>query len=193
MHTLADTLRATSHFGSTHMSGYESADVLTEWFSRWHTPLHQYLTDHYRVPGADSSDLAQEAFLRILRYNRATSVESPRAYLFQVAANVAHEWAVRSHSRSPHRSQWLDELVADDSPECDATRAETQSEISRALGSLTPRQREILQLHFAEGSGRLQIAERLALSERTVKRELFNSYAKLRAALTSDLLTEGAP
>jgi RNA polymerase sigma factor (sigma-70 family) len=170
------------------MSGHKTPDVLTEWFSRWHTPLHRYLTDHYRVPGIDTNDVAQEAFLRILRYNRTALVESPKAYLFQVAANVAIEWAARSRSRSPHCSQWLETLVADDSPEYDATCAETHGEIARALGTLTARQRAILKLHFAEGSGRAQIAEQLDLSERTVKRELQNSYAKLRARLAADLL-----
>lgn len=170
------------------MSGYKTPDALTEWFSRWYTPLHRYLADQYRVPGVDINDVAQEAFLRILRYNRTALVESPKAYLFQVAANVAIEWAARSRSRFPHCSQWLEKLVSDESPEYDATRAETHGKIARALSTLTARQRAILKLHFGEGSGRTQIAEQLDLSERTVKRELQNSYAKLRTRLATDLL-----
>ncbi|HTY95025.1 MAG TPA: sigma-70 family RNA polymerase sigma factor [Steroidobacteraceae bacterium] len=171
------------------MSGHDTAGVLAEWFARWRTPLHRYVVDHYSMPGADSHDVVQEAFLRVLRYDRTAQVESPKAYLFQVAANVANEWAVRSRNRAPHRSQWLEDLVSDDSPEYDATRAETHGEIARALGTLTTRQRAILALHFGEGTGRARIATQLALSERTVKRELLRVYAKLRVRLTTDLLS----
>jgi len=170
------------------MSQRETADLLTEWFSRWRTPLHRFLTDHYRVAGADINDVAQEAFLRILRYDKAALVESPKAYLFQVAANVANEWAVRSRSRLPHRSQWLEELHSGDSPEYDATCAETHGQIARALNTLTVRQRAVLKLHFGEGTGRDQIAEQMGLTPRTVKRELLKSYAKLRTTLETDLL-----
>lgn len=170
------------------MSERNTAELLAEWFSRWHKPLNRFLTDHYRVAGADINDVAQEAFLRILRYDRATLVESPKAYLFQVAANVANEWAVRSRSRLPHRSQWLEDLLAGDSPEYEASFTETNAEIARALNTLTARQRAVLKLHFGENTARAQIADQMGLSPRTVKRELLKSYAKLRATLAPDLL-----
>jgi RNA polymerase sigma factor (sigma-70 family) len=105
-----------------------------------------------------------------------------------MAANVANEWAIRARSRRPHESKWLTGLLAEDSPEHDAARAEACAEVERALALLTPRQRAILKLQFGEGLGRAQIAERLGATERAIKRDLMKSYEKLRTELNTDLL-----
>lgn len=49
---------------------------------------------------ADFDDVAQEVFLRLLRYDAAQIVEHPQAYLFKMASNVAAEWSIRSSNRS---------------------------------------------------------------------------------------------
>ncbi len=170
------------------MSGPETTRKLTEWFRQWRVPLRKFLIGHGAVPSSDVNDVAQEVFLRLLRYDRAELVEHPQAYLFKMAANVANEWAIRARSRRPHESKWLGDLLAEDSPELDAAQAEARAEIARALGTLTARQRAVLKLQFGEGVGRAQIAERLGSSERIVKRDLMKSYEKLRAELNSDLL-----
>ncbi|MEJ1963798.1 MAG: sigma-70 family RNA polymerase sigma factor [Gammaproteobacteria bacterium] len=170
------------------MSGPETAKRLTEWFRQWRMPLRKFLIGHGAVSGADVNDVAQEVFLRLLRYDRAELIEYPQAYLFKMAANVANEWAIRARSRRPHESKWLTGLLAEDSPEHDAARAEACAEIERALSTLTSRQRAVLKLQFGEGVGRAQIAERLGSSERAVKRDLMKSYEKLRTELNTDLL-----
>jgi RNA polymerase sigma factor (sigma-70 family) len=170
------------------MSGSEPGKRLTEWFRLWRVPLRKFLRGHGAVSGADVNDVAQEVFLRLLRYDRAELVEYPQAYLFKMAANVANEWAIRARSRRPHESKWLTGLLADDSPEQEAARAEASAEVGRALALLTPRQRAILKLQFSEGLGRIQIAERLGTTERAIKRDLLKSYEKLRTELDTDLL-----
>ena len=170
------------------MSGSEPGKRLTEWFRLWRVPLRKFLRGHGAVSGADVNDVAQEVFLRLLRYDRAELVEYPQAYLFKMAANVANEWAIRARSRRPHESKWLTGLLAEDSPEQEAARAEASAEIGRALALLTPRQRTILKLQFSEGLGRIQIAERLGTTERAIKRDLLKSYEKLRTELDTDLL-----
>lgn len=170
------------------MSGSEPGKRLTEWFRLWRVPLRKFLRGHGAVSGADVNDVAQEVFLRLLRYDRAELVEYPQAYLFKMAANVANEWAIRARSRRPHESKWLTGLLAEDSPEQEAARAEASAEVGRALALLTPRQRAILKLQFSEGLGRIQIAERLGTTERAIKRDLLKSYEKLRTELDTDLL-----
>jgi len=170
------------------MSGPETAKRLTEWFRVWRAPLRKFLIGYGAVPAADVNDVAQEVFLRLLRYDRAEYVEHPQPYLFKMAANVANEWAIRSRCRQPHESKWLTGLLAEDSPEQDVARAEAQAEIARALSTLTARQRAVLKMQFGEGAGRAQIAQRLGSTERTVRRELMKSYEKLRTELNSDLL-----
>src|SRR6202050_5981982 len=71
---------------------------------------------------ADIDDIAQEVFLRLLRYDRSELIDYPQAYLFKIASNVSAEWAMRSSCRMPHHSEWLTELVDTLSPEVEIER-----------------------------------------------------------------------
>lgn len=136
---------------------------------------------------ADFDDVAQEVFLRLLRYDTAQIVEDPQAYLFKMASNVAAEWSIRSSNRHAHEPHWLSSLAADDRPDdaldCDAAKRE----IKRALNTLSPRERAILRLYFEEGLSQVEIAERIGVSFRIVRRDFEKSYARLRRELDGEL------
>src|SRR5512138_588611 len=120
---------------------------LAEWFRRWRTPLRKFLAGKGTVRVADLDDVAQEVFLRLLRYESMQVVEHPQAYLFKIAANVAAEWAIRSRHRLEHEPHWLNALVAEDRVEQEFDDAAVQQEVKRALGTLTARQREAIRMH----------------------------------------------
>jgi RNA polymerase sigma factor (sigma-70 family) len=170
------------------VTGFDTSRRLTEWFLQWRSPLRKFLIGQRSVPAADVNDVAQEVFLRLLRYERSEFLQHPQAYLFKMAANVANEWAIRARSSRPHEAKWLADLLSEDCPEDEAARAEACAEIARALGTLTPRQRAVLKLHFGEGLAREAIAARLGTTPRVIKRDLLQSYEKLRAELDSELL-----
>jgi RNA polymerase sigma-70 factor (ECF subfamily) len=133
-------------------------------------------------------DVAQEVFLRLMRYERAELVENPQAYLYKMASNVAAEWAIRGRNSRPHESKWLEGLSAGVSSQTGADQLDLQSEVERALQTLDPRQREVLKLYFFEGLSRTQIAQKIGLTERTVKRTIIKSYEVLRNELDAELL-----
>jgi RNA polymerase sigma factor (sigma-70 family) len=172
------------------MSDRDPKTRLTDWFRQWRIPLRKFLIGRGAVPASDLDDVAQEVFLRLIRYERAELIEHPQAYLFKVATNVAAEWAIRGRRVRPHDSRSLERLVADDRPEDEANHVELKGEVERALLTLTPRQREVLKLQFFEGLSRKQIAERMGTTERIVKRTLIKSYQVLRNQLDGELLTE---
>ena len=161
---------------------------LSDWFHQWRRPLLRFLAARGSVAAADLDDVAQEVFLRLMRYSRSELVEHPQAYLFRMAANVAAERALRARHSRPHEPRWLDDLAADDQPQDAVARAAAQAEIERALNTLTPRQREVLKLQFFEGLGHPEIAARLGMSRRSVKRVIIKSYGKLREELDAELL-----
>src|SRR3546814_12274886 len=67
-----------------------------------------------------SSDLlAQEVFLRLLRYSEKTAVENPLGYLLRIAGNVASEWRERARVSKPHDQEWLDDLLIEPDKEPD--------------------------------------------------------------------------
>ena len=170
-----------------------SQDRLTDWFTRfrlWRGPLRKFLSARWSVSASDLDDVAQEVFLRLLRYDNAELVEHPQAYLFKMASNVAGEWALRSRHRYPHDARWLTDLRAGSDPEREVARQAAAAQLRQALDGLSPRQREVLRLHFGEGLARPQIAERLKTSERIIKRDLINAYSRLRTLLDSDIADE---
>jgi RNA polymerase sigma factor (sigma-70 family) len=170
------------------MKTVESGLRLTDWFREWHAPLRKFLQRRHSVNSADVEDVAQEVFLRLLRYDRAESVQHPQAYLFRMASNVAAEWSMRAQQRQPHNADWLSDLPSDVSPERDAARAASCAALHQALNALPPRRRELLRLQFAEGLSHREIAQRLALSERIVKRDLIKAYSELRMGLDIEIL-----
>jgi RNA polymerase sigma factor (sigma-70 family) len=161
---------------------------LAYWFRQWRVPLRRFLVGRGTVRASDLDDVAQEVFLRLMRYQRTEIIENPQAYLYKMAANVAAEWAIRSRNSRPHEPRWLLGLATEEPLFDGLDQKEIQDEIERALLTLTPRQREVLKLQFFSGLRRTQIAERLGTSERTVKRILTKSYQALRRQLNAELL-----
>lgn len=153
------------------------------WFNEWQRPLRRFIAGRHAIPPRDLDDVAQEVFLRLMRYDRIEFVENPQAYLFKTAANVATEWAIRSRTSSARELAWLEGNGSDDSTDGDAGRLETEEEIGRALLTLRPRQRKVLKLQFFEGLSHAQTAQRLGVTERVVKRALAKSYQRLRRQL----------
>jgi RNA polymerase sigma-70 factor (ECF subfamily) len=159
---------------------------LVQWFREWRTPLRRFLASHRAVAPADVDDVAQEVFLRMLRYDRVELVVNPQRYLFKMAANVAAEWSMRSSRRRPHASAWLLDLATESGPESNLESQADEANLRRALESLPPRSREVLRLHFAESLNHEEIAQRLRVSRRVVKREMIRAYAMLRIELRAD-------
>ncbi len=156
---------------------------VSDWFRQWRLPLRKFLLGRVGIAASEVDDVAQEVFLRLLRYDKGELVEHPQAYLFKMASNVAAEWSIRARQRRPHDSKWLTALVGAEQPEADLLRIESQSQVEDALNALTPRQREIMRLFFYEGLNYAQIAERLGDTLRSVRRNFVKSYQKLRHEL----------
>ena len=163
---------------------------LVTWFKRWRKPIRQWLSHRSSVPSADLDDLAQEVFLRLLRYSDEVAIENPQGYLFRIAANVANEWQERARHRKPHDDSWLEDLQVEfnDEPENAIAREMANKHMQAAVNRLPRRQREVLLLHVNEGLTYKQIAERQGLTYRVILRDLTRAYSQLRAQLRQDEL-----
>jgi len=169
------------------MPPFSTHKSLSEWFRRWRSPLRRFLLGRGVLRVADLDDVAQEVFLRLLRYESAEVVQHPQAYIFKMASNVAAEWAIRARHRLAHEPRWLNELVVQDTVEQAFDDQVVQREIKRAIGTLTPRECAVVKLHFEEGLSKPEIAARLGLSTRVVQRVFETSYSKLRRELSLKL------
>lgn len=168
----------------------KSGGVLVEWYRRWYGPLRKFLQGNRALRAADIDDVAQEVFLRLLRYERSELVEFPQAYLFKTASNVVAEWAIRANVARPHGAAWLEALAADQQPEGTVSQHLAQGRIKRVVSALPARQREVLKLRFDSGLSTDEIAGRLGTTPRSVKRDLAKSFVTLRHELDANLLGE---
>lgn len=155
------------------------------WFEQWSAPMQRWVGSHSAMSMADLDDLAQETFLRLLRYSSDTVIEHPQTYLFRIASNVASEWRERARNSRPHEDTWLDDLQVEptDEPENLVARTLVSEHVRTAVERLPQRQREVLMLHITEELTYAQIAKRLSLTRRIVRRDLTRAYAQLRLDL----------
>ncbi len=164
---------------------------LSDWFRQWQEPLRQFLKGKARVRSADVDDVAQEVFLRLMRYEKGELVEHPKAYLYKVAVHVAAEWSIRASSRLQHDEKWLASLTGGEEPDGVLQRAQSLAEIKRALAALPPEQSEVLRLRFIEELGHDAIAERIGEPLHRVRRHVARGYEALRLKLDPGALRMG--
>jgi RNA polymerase sigma factor (sigma-70 family) len=163
-------------------------DRFGDWFKEWRKPVRHWLSRRASVPAAELDDLAQEVFLRLLRYSENTAVENPLGYLLRIAGNVASEWRERARVSKPHDQEWLEDLLIepDKEPENSVCQARTDETVQAAVDQLPYRQKQVLLLRVNESLTYKEIAERLKLSPRVVLRDLSRAYSQLRMRLNPD-------
>ncbi len=102
-----------------------------QWFKDWRKPVRHWLSRRAAVPAAELDDLAQEVFLRLLRYSEKTAVENP-PWIFAAhrAAMSPAEWRERARVSKPHGQEWLDDLLIepDQEPENSVCQARTDEQ-----------------------------------------------------------------
>ncbi len=125
--------------------------------------------------GVELDDILQEAYLRVLKARERGSMQSPKAFLFATARNLALDQVRR---RQVVR---FEPLVEDDSwavldegegiPEIVARNQELEI-LTEAIQSLPDRCRQIFTLRKVYGMAQPDIAKKLGVSEHTVSAQL---------------------
>jgi RNA polymerase sigma-70 factor (ECF subfamily) len=161
-------------------------EKVEEWFKKWRVPMFRYVRSKYPISQSDLDDIAQEVFLRLLKYKDSDVVEHPQSYLFRIAENIVRERAERLRNKMPHDEDWLRELIWEgDCPEGELVKWSEIQRIRDAVSRLPERWRAILMLHINQDLDRKAIAKKLNLSMRIVRRDLGKAYIQLREDLSS--------
>ena len=128
-----------------------------------------------------AQELAQEVFSRALGEERTP--DSPRAWLFTVAANLTRDEARRAmRGREKLRLVAADEGGGAPSPDEILTIQQTRDRVREALGSLNERERESL-LMVEAGFSYAEIAEIMELTPQAIKSLLYRARGNLRDVL----------
>jgi RNA polymerase sigma factor (sigma-70 family) len=154
-------------------------------FAPYHAGLQRFLMRRLRS-AQNAQDLAQEAYLRLLRIGRGELVRKPQAYLYRIAANLVYEFQLRERqdpvtfdSRAlEHLAEHPVELPADDTSD----QHEIEEVLARVLAQLPPLYRAVFVLRKRDGMSYIEIASQLRISVHTVKKYLARAMALCRAA-----------
>jgi len=120
-----------------------------------------------------AADIAQDTFVRVLLKSAIEVIEEPRAYLTVIAKGLV----ANAHRRDALERTYLETLAVvpealAPSQEYRAMLLETLFEIDAMLDQLPPKARSTFLLSQLEGLTYAEIAERLDISVRTVKRHM---------------------
>ncbi|MCY4156053.1 MAG: sigma-70 family RNA polymerase sigma factor [Gammaproteobacteria bacterium] len=128
----------------------------------------------------DARELAQEAYLRLLRATRARLIEDPTAYLFRIARNLLYEWYVSL----PPDSEPLSGSApsADLAVEEQAALAQHMDRLEDALRRLSPKCRAVVLMHRRDGMTYKEIGAALGISASMVKKHLAHGLVSCRLA-----------
>jgi RNA polymerase sigma-70 factor (ECF subfamily) len=153
---------------------------------------------HYCRRPEDAEDLSQEVWLKAFRSLKGFRFESSfHTWLRRIMVNtfLNHRRAgtvTRDEVKTTVKLDSLEELLeeqtlarglADEGAEGAYHDRIMAARVMRALGELTEQQRLIFLLKHREGMTSQEIADALSCSAGTVKKSLFRSIEKLRAAL----------
>jgi RNA polymerase sigma-19 factor, ECF subfamily len=137
---------------------------------------------------ADAWDVAQEAYVRLLRLDRKELIRDPQPYIYRLAANLVHEFELKRQADDARLTRWTEERSADvPAPDNEADGLALRERLDRVLSELTPKCRAVVILHRRDGMTYDEIAARLEISSSMVKKYLAIGLRHCRSQLR-DLL-----
>lgn len=150
-------------------------------FERYYARLCQYVYGILQDK-ADSEDVVQELFLNLWNHRRKIVVkENVAGYLFRMAKNLA-----LNHIRSTTNYQTLLDNQRRPSDYYEETPLESDEfriALFDCINRLPHHAKQVLLLHRVEGLKQKEIAERLNITVKTVKNQIWVSLQKLRRCL----------
>lgn len=133
-----------------------------------------------------ADDLAQEAFIRAFAAEGARVIESPKAFLFKVAKNLAlNELARQSANLVEPLGDFEGQEVLEDSSQAAVDDVVDSRErirlLARAIAALPPQCAKVFILRKMQGLSQKEIAVRLNISVRTVENHVATGLSRCRA------------
>ena len=153
-------------------------------FQEQSAPLLKYLTSRFR-DREDAAEIAQEAWLRMHRLEHPEELSNPKAYLFQMASNIAVDRA-RRHALELRVCR--DEFATLDEGLPSAERAVAAEEsidlIRAALRDLPADCRQAFVLHRGRDMSYPDIARQMGVSTSMVEKYIARALKHLRDKLS---------
>lgn len=164
------------------------ASPAAEIFDRYSARIYNFTFRFLRNSEA-AEDATQEVFLKMLKHARQFHGDAKLStWLFSIAANLCRDYLRKADNKAKEPEETLVSLPAatDTSPEWNLERRQNETRVQRALGLLTPEQREAILLSRYQGLSYAEIAQIAGCSEGAVKTRVFRAMETLKKALTGE-------
>lgn len=148
-----------------------------------HQSLLRFLASRLRSE-QEARDVAQEAYIRLLRLEAPELIGYLRAFLFKTASNIAID---RLRSRQAEfrtlEAERAIEVVGELPPERTVAAIEELGLVAQFIGELPPRCRQAFLLRRLHDLSSVEIARRLDIPERTVRHYVVEAIVYCRSRL----------
>jgi RNA polymerase sigma-70 factor (ECF subfamily) len=152
-----------------------TASELEAWFVREILPLEAQLVQFLRRSWRNTSDipdLLQEVYMRVCEAAQKQIPVPAKPFVFAVARNLVIDHVRREHVvsiESVSDPDAVETATEDPGPDRSAIARDELRRLEDALDRLPPRAREAMEMKKVDGLSRKEIAQRMGVTEKTVK------------------------
>jgi RNA polymerase sigma factor (sigma-70 family) len=126
-------------------------------------------------------EVAQEAYVRLLQLENAGTVSFLRAYLFKIAGNIAIDRLRQQQTRARFdQPKELDDIFIEPSAERTLIARDELAHLGRIVAELPMKYQQAFRMHRLEDYSFADIAKRMGIKERMVRRYVTNTLMYLR-------------
>lgn len=168
-----------------HMLGIARAPQRTEplcvqeIIRRHHGALINFLRRRLSVAD-DAEDVAQETYIRMMKYEGSSELNSPSAMLFRIAVNVANDHgrsAVARHASQHSELQEMELISESPSAERELLASQNLDLVLEAIDALPPKRRQVFLLSRASDMTYPEIAAHCGISVKMVEKHISKAIA----------------
>jgi len=162
--------------------------AFSDFYNRYWEPLFKYVM-RILASEDETADVVQEAFITFWRQrNKLADITSLKAYLFVIARNLAFKQLQKSLRKQDVLEKFLAFYgEADDYTEQQVNANDLSLVIDQEIARLPEKMRQIFIMSRKENLSYNEIAERLEISDLTVKKQVSNALKYLRLRMVDDL------
>lgn len=139
-----------------------------------HTVLLNWLRGRLSIP-EDAYDVAQEAYVRMLKYEGSRDIQSPLAILKRIAMNVAYDLGRANRSRHSDRHVRFEETdIESNHPSIEHVieAEENYRQVCKAIADLPFKCRQVFLLNRIRGMSYAEIATHCDISVKMVEKHI---------------------
>ena len=153
-------------------------DEITVLYQEYNESLVRYLTIRLRSR-QDAVEVAQEAYIRLLRRGKLEDIECFQSFLFRTATNISIDLQRQRarQARNFTNSKVLFGNIDEITPERALNARQTLEELRKALEELPPKCKEAFMLYKFKNMSHTEIAEKMDLSVSSIRKYIARGLA----------------